>query len=108
MTDKNSDDEEEEKVVSLLDFKSKLKKKAEAEDAEAFEKVPKFKTPEQKRSFAVDALSDILSYAVVELHRAASTSTDEATVQMLQTTISNIDTAVLSVLHILRVKSPDK
>lgn len=105
MTDKNSDDE---KIVSLKDFKTKLKEKIKAEDDVAIKTASKFETVEQKRAFAVDALSDILSYAVVELHRAASTSTDEATVQMLQTTISNIDTAVLGVLHILRVKSPIK
>jgi len=105
MTDKNSDDE---KIVSLKDFKTKLKEKIKAEDDVTIKTASKFETVEQKRAFAVDALSDILSYAVVELHRAASTSTDEATVQMLQTTISNIDTAVLGVLHILRVKSPIK
>lgn len=104
MSDKNSD----ENVVSLKDFKSRLNERAEAEAAACFDKAAKFENPEQKRTFAVDALTDILSYAVLELHRAASTSTDEATVQMVQRAISTIDLAVLEVLHILKVKSPDK
>ena len=104
MTDKNSDDKEN--VVSLKDFKNKLNEKLAVEKTETLEKAANFETVEQKRSFAIDALTDILSYAVIQMHTAAATSEDEATVQLLQNAISTIDMAVLDVLHIIRVKSP--
>lgn len=115
MTDKTSDDGDDkisddgENVVNLIDFKSnKLKQNIEAKPTSASKPekpeppINTLGTIEAKQQFAVDILSRVLSYAVIELHRIAETSTDANTINYTRDAISNIDKAVVNALNILK------